>query len=168
MGHARCSFTCLISSITSERAEVLYNAVSTYQQHPRQEERRRQEAHSHSSCHYDFSRSLTRLQVILMVLLYGTPPAVCIDKVVCMKTKDEQHQKVRLTSESTAVCSKIKFAKLVYKINVNRMQEHLTTNQADQKCPGKVGATPWITEFLVYLFLQLNSKIHIVKTKSKS
>ena len=56
MGHARCSFTCLILSITSERAEVLYSALSTYQQHLRQEERHRQEAHSHSSCHYDFSR----------------------------------------------------------------------------------------------------------------
>ena len=29
MGHARCSFTCLISLITSERAEVLYSALST-------------------------------------------------------------------------------------------------------------------------------------------
>ena len=28
----------------------------------------------------------------------------------------------------------------------------LVTNQADQKCHGKLGATPWITEFLVYLF----------------
>ena len=25
------------------------------------------------------------------------------------------------------------------------MQEHLMTNQADPKCPGKAGATPWIT-----------------------
>ena len=53
MGHARCSFTCLISSITSERAEVLYRVVPAYQQHLRQEERHRQEAHPHSSCHYD-------------------------------------------------------------------------------------------------------------------
>ena len=30
MGHARCSFACLISSITSERAKVFYSAVSTY------------------------------------------------------------------------------------------------------------------------------------------
>ena len=28
---------------------------------------------------------------------YDTLPAVCIEKVVCMKTKDELHQKVRLT-----------------------------------------------------------------------
>ena len=34
MGITRCSFTCLISSITSERPDV----VSTYQQHLRQEE----------------------------------------------------------------------------------------------------------------------------------
>ena len=42
--------------------------------------------------------------------------------------------------------------KLVHKINKNRTQEHLVTNQANQNCPGKVGATPWITEFLMYLW----------------
>ena len=31
------------------------------------------------------------------IVLYGTPPALCIEKVVCMKTKDELYQKVRLT-----------------------------------------------------------------------
>ena len=35
---------------------------------------------------------------------------------------------------------------------MNRMQEHLVTNQADQNVPGRPGASPWITEFLVYLF----------------
>ena len=30
MGLARCSFTCLISSITSELAEVLYSALSSF------------------------------------------------------------------------------------------------------------------------------------------
>ena len=39
MGHARCSFTCL---------EVIYSVVSTYQQRLCQEERHRQEVHSHS------------------------------------------------------------------------------------------------------------------------
>ena len=53
------------------------------------------------------------------------------------------------------------------KISVNRMQEHLMTNQADQRVPGRPGATLWITEFLVYLILQLNSKIQIAKTRSK-
>ena len=42
MGHARCSFTCLILWTTSQRPEVLYCVVSTYQQHLRQEERHRQ------------------------------------------------------------------------------------------------------------------------------
>ena len=55
MGHARCSFTCLISSITIQRPEVLYSVVSTYQQHLRQEERH-------------FLKKLTWLQVISMVL----------------------------------------------------------------------------------------------------
>ena len=31
------------------------------------------------------------------IVLYDTLPAVCIEKVVCMKTKDELFQKVRLT-----------------------------------------------------------------------
>ena len=31
------------------------------------------------------------------IVLYDTLPAVCIEKVVCMKTKDEPYQKVRLT-----------------------------------------------------------------------
>ena len=72
-----------------------------------------------------------------------------------MKTQDELHQKNRIR-------------KLVYKINKNRTQEHLVTNQADQNCLGKPGATPWIKEFFLYLLLQLNSKIHIEKTMSKS
>ena len=42
------SFTCLISSITSERAEVLYSARSSYQQLLRQKERHRQEVHCES------------------------------------------------------------------------------------------------------------------------
>ena len=40
----------------------------------------------------------------------------------------------------------------VNKINKNKTQEHLVTNQADQNCPEKPGVTPWITEFLVYFF----------------
>ena len=43
-------FWCILTN------EVLYSALPTYQQHVRQEERHRQEAHSYSSCHYDFSR----------------------------------------------------------------------------------------------------------------
>ena len=43
MGHARCTFTCLISSTTSQRPGNLYSVVSTYQQHLRQEERHRQD-----------------------------------------------------------------------------------------------------------------------------
>ena len=50
MGYARCSFTCLISSTTSQRSGSLYGVVSAYQQHLRQE------AHSHSSCHHGFSK----------------------------------------------------------------------------------------------------------------
>ena len=39
---------CLVSSTTSRRSGNLYGVVSTYQQHLRQDERHRQEAHPHS------------------------------------------------------------------------------------------------------------------------
>ena len=67
--------------------------------------------------------------------------------------KDELH-KVTLHSESPTGCIEIELANLVHKINKNKTQEHLVTNQADQKCPGKLGATLRITKFLVYSFLQ--------------
>ena len=41
------------------------------------------------------------------------------------------------------------------------------TNQADPRVPGRPGATPRITEFLVYFFLQLNSTVHILKQVKK-
>ena len=47
-------------------------SVSTYQQHLRQKERRCQEVHPHSSCHHDFLKKLTWLQVISMVRRGGT------------------------------------------------------------------------------------------------
>ena len=38
------------------------------------------------------------------IVLYDTLPAVCIEKVVCMKTKDELYQMVRLTPTLPRVC----------------------------------------------------------------
>ena len=52
--------------------------------------------------------------------------------------------------------------KSVYKMNDNKMQE----TQRIKEFLGP-GTTPWITEFLVYLFLQLNNKIKIAKTRVK-
>ena len=66
MGHARCSFTCLISSTTTQRPGNLCS-VSTYQPHLRQEERHRKEAHPHHTCYHDCSTDLTWLQVTSMV-----------------------------------------------------------------------------------------------------
>ena len=48
---SRASF----SSTTSQRPGNLYSVVSTYQPHPRQEERHRQEAHPHHPWYHDFS-----------------------------------------------------------------------------------------------------------------
>ena len=101
------------------------------------------------------------------IVLHNTLPAVCIEKVVCMKTKDELYQKVRLTPRVPRVVLN-QIRKSFYKMNENKMQEHLVTNLADQRVPGRPGTSPWITEFLECLLLQLNSKIKIAKTMSKS
>ena len=57
MGTTKCSFARHISASAGQREEVFYSALSTYQQHLRQEERHYQEAHPHSPCHHDFPRS---------------------------------------------------------------------------------------------------------------
>ena len=74
-----------------------------------------------------------------------------------------------LDSESTTGCTKIEFAMLVHKINVNRMQEHLMTNQADSKnAVGNLEQHRGLQNSLVYLFPQLNSKYTHRKDKVKS
>ena len=55
VGHARCSFTCLISPTTNQRPGNQNSVVSTYQHYLRQEERHRQESHPHHPCYHDFS-----------------------------------------------------------------------------------------------------------------
>ena len=57
----------------------------------------------------------------------------------------------------------------VNKINLTKTQDHLGTNPANRRVPGKPGTTPWITEFLAYPFPQSNSRtIQHVKTRSRS
>ena len=53
------------------------------------------------------------------IVLYNTVPAVCIEKAVCMKTKEELHQKVRLT---------LRFSRVVLKANSHSGQQ----DQRDQ------------------------------------
>ena len=48
---------------------------------------------------------------------------------------------------------------MVCKIHKTKTQDHLGTHQVTRKVTGKPGATPWITEFLEYLFLQSSSRI---------
>ena len=71
MGLARCSFTCLISSFTSERTEMLYSALCSYQQHLRQKERHCQRSSFSLFVPSWFLRKLTWLQVTSMVLHGG-------------------------------------------------------------------------------------------------
>ena len=82
----------------------------------------------------------------------------------CMKTKDQLYQKVRLTPRVPRVVLKPNS-----QIGLQDQREQHARTSLDQPSGSQSsGTTPWITEFLVYLFLQLNSKIQIAKTRSKS
>ena len=56
----------------------------------------------------------------------------------------------------------------VNKIHEAQTQDHLGTHQAIRRVTEKLVATSWITEFLEYLYLQLNSRIQHVRTRSRS
>ena len=57
---------------------------------------------------------------------------------------------------------------MVYKIHKTKTQDHLGNHQAIRKVTGKSVATPWITEYLEYLFLQSSSRIQNARTRSTS
>ena len=101
------------------------------------------------------------------VVLHDTRPAVCIEKVVCMKTKDELFQKVRWTPRVPRVVLK---SNSQIGLQDQRAQDARTSydQPSGSKSSWETGATPWITEFLIFLFLQLNRKIHFAKTRSNS
>ena len=72
-----------------------------------------------------------------------------------------------LNSKIATGCTQSEFALRVNKINENKTQEHLVTNPANRRVPGKPGTSPLTTEFLAHPFLQSNSRITNRKDKVK-
>ena len=104
-------------------------------------------------CNLKFAqeKGLQFYQTSHAVVLHNTLPAVCIVKVVCVKTKEELFQKGTLSSKIATGCThRIRTA--VNKINETKTQDHLGTHPADRRVAGKLGRTPLTTEFLAYPF----------------
>ena len=71
------------------------------------------------------------------IVLYNTLPAVCIEKVVCMKTKDEIYQKVRLTP---------RVPRVVFKSNSQIGQQDQREQDARTSCDQPSGSkSSWKT-----------------------
>ena len=56
---------------------------------------------------------------------------------------------------------------MVNKIYKAKKQDHLGNHKATRKVTGKLVTTPWVTEYLEYLFVQSSSKIQHLRTKFK-
>ena len=91
------------------------------------------------------------------IVLYNTQPAVCIEKAVCMKTIRGALPQCMLNSKIATGCTQSEVRTAVNKINEKSTQEHLVTNPANRRVPGRPGTTPMTTEFLAYFILQSNS-----------
>ena len=100
------------------------------------------------------------------VVLYNTLPAACIEKAVCMKNTDELYQKVSLTPRATS-CVKNRTRNMVCKIHKTKTQDHLGNHEVTRKVLVKPVTTPWIMEYLEYLFLQSSCRIQYARTKSR-
>ena len=72
------------------------------------------------------------------LVLHDTQPAVCIEKVVCMETQDEQNQKVRLTPRVPRVVLKSNS-----QIGLQDQHEQNAITSCDQPSGSKI---PWDTE----------------------
>ena len=74
------------------------------------------------------------------IVIFDTLPAVCNEKVVCMKTKDELYQKGTLDSEGTEGCIKNRTRKLVYKINGEQDARTSCGQPSGSKMPWETGS----------------------------
>ena len=99
-----------------------------------------------------------------VVVLYSTLPAGCIKKAVRMKTRDELHGKVRLNLRLPRVVFKSN-SQYGLKIHKTKTQDHLGNHQATRQAMGKLVTTPWITEYMEYLFRQSSTTIRENKVK---
>ena len=134
---------------------------------------------SQGALHLQILGNLIRIQYIGAIWISLKRKDCCFTKQGRVQSSSTTHYQLFASRKWYARRRRMNFSKRdahlrecrgLYKIELaNWFTRSTWTGCKDiQKCPGKPGATPWITEFLVYLFLQLNSKIHIVKTKSKS
>ena len=57
---------------------------------------------------------------------------------------------------------------MVNKVHKAKMQDHPGNHHAIRKVTGKLATTPWITEYLEYLFLQASSSMQHARTRSRS
>ena len=87
------------------------------------------------------------------VVLFITLSAACIEKAVCMKTQDQLYQKVRLTPRVPRVVLKSNSQYGLQDPHA-KTQDHVRNHRAIRKVTVKSITTPWITEYLEYLFLQ--------------
>ena len=93
------------------------------------------------------------------VVLYNTPPAVCIESGM--------YEKLRMSSTSATGLYSNRTRNTVNKISKTKTQDHLGNHQAIRNVMGKLVTTPWITEYLEYLFVLSSSRIQHARTKSR-
>ena len=86
------------------------------------------------------------------IVLYNTLPAICIEKAVCMKTKEELYHKVFQSPRLPRV-----------KLKPNSKSGHQTTEAFR-----KLAETTSTFEFQAYLILQFNNWTRIAEKRSKS
>ena len=101
------------------------------------------------------------------IVLYNTPPAICIEKAVCMKTEEELHHKVYQSP---------RLPRVALKPNSQSWQQDQPEQEArkssDQQSVsgryGKPAAATLTVEYQAYLILQSNNRTRIAKKRSKS
>ena len=90
------------------------------------------------------------------VVLYDTLPLEFIEKVICMKTKEQLDQR---ESARPRVVLKAN-SQWIYKIYPDKKQDHLGKHKAMHRASGKPDATLWITEFHAYPSQQFDSRMN--------
>ena len=95
------------------------------------------------------------------IVLYNTLPAICIDKAVCMKTKEELYHKGYQSPWLPRV-------KLKPNSNLIKKQENPQTTKAYREVTAKPAAATSTMEYPAYSILQSNNRTRIAEKQSKS
>ena len=100
------------------------------------------------------------------IVLYNTLPAICIEKAVCMKTKEELFHKV---------CQSPRLPRVILKPNSQSGQQdqldqegRKSTTRAHRELTGKPAAVTSTVEYRAYFNLRSNNKTRIAEKRSKS